>query len=318
MPANDELLHFKISKSSSTFFFDIRLMLVCHEVDPVPVDTHSPELFVFVIFCDELGRIWRWLTRAERVSPMKTWKKQHQRIIFIDRKSSSLSLMFFLWILWIFVLLLIIKIFTHELWGKIFAIRLFASRKNINNLWILWFIYTSLRAKYGSIRLVNFLFCPLPFPLIWSMSVGSLTITSLCSTGAVLYSCKSTGTGALPLTFRIVMRILDRCIQSNSPVWILLTPSSTSVVNCFGSIKRPSDLFGSELKPTIGTELSMNNGLARDAARRNVPSPPTGTIMSVHLKQSRLIVRRLTSLISTPESRKHFTTFSSTFLCKLW
>lgn len=57
IPFKFVLLHFKMSSNSSTFFFDIRLMLVCHDVDPVPVDTQSPELFVFVIFCDELGRI---------------------------------------------------------------------------------------------------------------------------------------------------------------------------------------------------------------------------------------------------------------------
>lgn len=56
-PTKLAFFDFKISNSSSTFLSDIRLILVCHEVEPVPVETHNPELFVFVIFCDVLGRI---------------------------------------------------------------------------------------------------------------------------------------------------------------------------------------------------------------------------------------------------------------------
>lgn len=37
-----------ISNSVLTFFTDKRFVLVSHDVDPVPVLTHSPELFVFV------------------------------------------------------------------------------------------------------------------------------------------------------------------------------------------------------------------------------------------------------------------------------
>lgn len=69
------LLPFKIFRRSSTFFLDSLFILVCHEVEPVPVVTHRPELFVFVITCVVLGRMWRWETRADKVSPMKTYKK---------------------------------------------------------------------------------------------------------------------------------------------------------------------------------------------------------------------------------------------------
>jgi len=51
MPASSLLVEllFKMFTKSSTFFFDSRLIDVCHEVEPVPVETHSPELFVFVM-----------------------------------------------------------------------------------------------------------------------------------------------------------------------------------------------------------------------------------------------------------------------------
>lgn len=57
MAAESKLLPLRMLSKSSTFFFDNRLMLVCHDVLPVPVDTQRPELFVFVIICDVLGRM---------------------------------------------------------------------------------------------------------------------------------------------------------------------------------------------------------------------------------------------------------------------
>lgn len=58
-PARSRLFPLRMFSKSTTFLFDNRLMLVCHEVDPVPVDTHRPELLVFVIFCVVLGRMCR-------------------------------------------------------------------------------------------------------------------------------------------------------------------------------------------------------------------------------------------------------------------
>jgi hypothetical protein len=49
IPAKSAPLFLRIVSKSSTFFFDNLLMLVCHDVDPVPVDTQRPELLVFVI-----------------------------------------------------------------------------------------------------------------------------------------------------------------------------------------------------------------------------------------------------------------------------
>lgn len=80
---------FKIFSKSSTFFCDNRLILVCQDVDPVPVDTQSPELFVFVIFWVVLGRMCRWLTRADSVSPIKTCK-QYLRLIQDSNETTSL------------------------------------------------------------------------------------------------------------------------------------------------------------------------------------------------------------------------------------
>ena len=70
-------LTFKIFNKSSTFFFESRLMLVCQDVEPVPVDTHNPELFVFVITCvvSVLGLICKCDTRADNVSPIKTYNQ---------------------------------------------------------------------------------------------------------------------------------------------------------------------------------------------------------------------------------------------------
>lgn len=61
-------------RRSSTFFLDSLLILVCQEVEPVPVETHKPELFVFVITSVVLGRMCRCETLADKVSPMKTYK----------------------------------------------------------------------------------------------------------------------------------------------------------------------------------------------------------------------------------------------------
>lgn len=59
------------------------------------------------------------------------------------------------------------------------------------------------------------------------------------------------------------------------------TASFGSLEYSFGSINRPSERSGSELKPITGFTLS-NNGHARLAVNKNVPSPPIGTKISAH------------------------------------
>lgn len=62
------------------------------------------------------------------------------------------------------------------------------------------------------------------------------------------------------------------------------TASSGSYEYFFGNISLPSDLSGSELKPTTGVLANCGlNTLARPAVIKNVPSPPTGTKISAHL-----------------------------------
>lgn len=60
------------------------------------------------------------------------------------------------------------------------------------------------------------------------------------------------------------------------------TASFGSYEYCLGNSKRPSERSGSELKPTIGLSFA-NNGHARLAVSKNVPSPPIGTTISAHV-----------------------------------
>lgn len=52
---------------------------MCQDVDPVPVDTHKPELLVLVIVLEVLGRKCKCETLADNVSPMKTYVYQNKQ-----------------------------------------------------------------------------------------------------------------------------------------------------------------------------------------------------------------------------------------------
>lgn len=52
------------------------LMLVCQEVEPVPVLTHKPEHFVLLIKSEWSSASWRCETLADNASPMNTLIKR--------------------------------------------------------------------------------------------------------------------------------------------------------------------------------------------------------------------------------------------------
>lgn len=167
-------------------------------------------------------------------------------------------------------------------------------------------VITSFNARYGRIRFVLALY------FLWSCSVSVSVGHSLTSICVGWSSIRSSDTGRLPFCPNNVIRIRDRCSQWKSPwnsytlmitinlwwlgtivwfIWLKKTPhTDNNFCTAFlgsneyslASIRRPSDLTGSELKPTIGFWIEPM-GLALPAAKRNVPSPPIGTMMSAHL-----------------------------------
>lgn len=65
----------------------IRFIDRCHEVEPVPVLIHRPELFTFVFSPSGGSLISKYETWADKLSPTNTYNSQNIRVIFVQHRT---------------------------------------------------------------------------------------------------------------------------------------------------------------------------------------------------------------------------------------